>query len=291
MFPYQYDREQPTVLLWVSEGITDYYADISQVRGRTITPRQFYATTTGKIDNIEESVPTSLEDASLSTWISPVNGTKDIYYDKGSVAGLLLDIMIRVAFYNHRSLDTVMRELYETDYKRGKGFTNDEWWAAVTRAAGGKSFAEFARRYIDGRERFPYDSILPLGGLKLFIDRITRPSLGISTSEDEGGMRVMQVVVAGPGATAGVKLGDYLLTVGGLDVNDEGFAEKFTTKYGGMAPGGTIPIEIKRGTERLTLNAPVRFSTTETRRLIELTDASPRAVRVRDGLLNGTLQQ
>jgi len=102
---------------------------------------------------------------------------------------------------------------------------------------------------------------------------------------------VMQVVVSGPGATAGVKLGDYLIKVGGLDVADPAFPEKFNSKYAGMAPGGTVPIEIRRGTQRLTLNAPVRFTTTETRRLIEVTNASPKAIRVRDGLLNGTLQQ
>jgi predicted metalloprotease with PDZ domain len=291
MTPYQYDREQPTPLLWISEGVTDYYADLSQVRGKTITARGFYGATTEKIDHISETVPISLEDASLSTWIKPVNGTEDIYYDKGSVAGLLLDLMIRDASDNRRSLDTVMRELYETTYKKGKGFTNEEWWAAVSRAAGGKSFGDFERRYIDGREPFPYDSILPLGGMKLFVERTVRPSLGISISEDEEGLRVMQVVVSGPGATAGVKLGDYLVKVGGLDAADPAFQEKFNAKYAGMAPGGMIPIEIKRGTQRLTLNAPVRFNTTEARRLIEVTNASPKAVRVRDGLLNGTLQQ
>lgn len=291
MTPYQYDREQPTPLLWISEGITDYYADLSQVRGKTITARGFYGTTTEKIDHISETIPVSLEDASVSTWIKPVDGTEDIYYDKGSVAGLLLDIIIRDASDNRKSLDTVMRDLYENTYKKGKGFTNDEWWAAVSRAAGGKSFADFERRYIDGRDAFPYDSILPLGGLKLFVERTVRPSLGISISEDEEGLRVMQVVVSGPGATAGVKLGDYLLKVGGLDAADPGFQEKFNAKYAGMAPGGTVPVEIRRGTQRLTLNAPVRFTTTETRRLIEVTNASPKAIRVRDGLLNGTLQQ
>src|SRR5688572_16338594 len=32
MWPYDYDREQFTPLLWVSEGITDYYGDIVLVR-------------------------------------------------------------------------------------------------------------------------------------------------------------------------------------------------------------------------------------------------------------------
>ena len=98
----------------------------------------------------------------------------------------------------------------------------------------------------------------------------------------------MQVVVSGPGATAGVQLGDYLLTVGGLDANDPLFQEKFDEKFAAMPPGGTIPIEIRRGTQRLTLNAPVRFNTIETRRIIEMTNASAKAVRVREGLLSGT---
>jgi predicted metalloprotease with PDZ domain len=291
MTPYQYDREQPTPLLWISEGITDYYADLAQVRGKTITSRSFLSVTTEKISAVMAAGAVSLEDASISTWIKPTDGTDDIYYDKGSVAGLLLDIMIRDASDNKRSLDTVMRELYETTYKKGKGFTNDEWWAAVSRAAGGKSFADFARRYVDGREPFPFDSILPLAALRIFTERLVRPSLGISVSSDDEGLRVVQVVVSGPGATAGVKLGDYLLKVGGLDPEDPAYEKNFNEKFGGLPPGGTIPIEIRRGTQRLTLNAPVRFNTIETRRLIEVTNADPKAIRVRDGLLNGTLQQ
>ena len=291
MTPYRYDVPQPTELLWISEGITDYYADITQVRGKTVTPRTFYSTTTTKIESIADRPVTALEDASLQAWIHPVNGTADLYYDKGSVAGLLLDILIRDASDNRGSLDTVMRELYTTSYKKGQGFTNTEWWAAVSRAAGGKSFADFESRYIDGRDPFPYDSVFPLAGLRLLVDRTVTPSLGISVSGDDEGLRVMQVVVAGPGATAGVKLGDYLLSVGGLDANDPLFQEKFNTRFSATPPGGTIPVEIRRGTRRLTLNAPVRFNTTETRRIIEMANASPKAIRVRDGLLSGTLQQ
>ncbi len=290
MMPYLYDRQQPTALLWISEGITDYYADLSEVRGKVITPRAFYSNTVAKIDNVADAVPTSLEDASLSTWISPVNGTKDLYYDKGSVTGLLIDILIRDATDNRKSLDTVMRNLYETTYKRGHGFTNAEWWAAVSKAANGKSFGDFEKRYVDGREPFPYDSVLPLAGMRLLIERTVTPSLGVSVSGDDQGLRVIQVVVTGPGAIAGVKLGDYLLTVGGLDAADPTFAQKFNDKFGSTPPGQTIPIEVRRGTQRMTLNAPVRFNTNEGRRLIEVTNATPKAITVRGGLLNGTLQ-
>jgi len=290
MTPYRYDAPQPTALLWISEGVTDYFADLTQVRAKTVTPRTFYGTTTAKIETIEQSVPTALEDASLSAWIQPVNGTSDLYYDKGSVAALLLDILIRDASDNRGSLDTVMRDLYENTHRKGRGFTNADWWGAVSRAAGGKSFADFERRYIDGRDPFPYESVLPLAGLRLLIDRTVQPSLGISVSGDDEGLRVMQVVVSGPGAVAGVQLGDYLLKVGGLDVADPLFQEKFNEKFAATPPGGTVPVEIRRGTQRLTLNAPVRFNTIETRRIIEMPGASQKAIRVRDGLLNGRPQ-
>ena len=287
LVPYVYDRPQPTPLLWISEGVTDYYADLTEVRARVITPEGFYAATIGKIETVRQAIPTALEDASLSAWISPVNGTSDLYYDKGSLAGLLLDIAIRDASDNQRSLDTVMRDLYGTTYKRGLGFSNSEWWASVSRAAGGRSFAEFERRYVDGRDPFPYDSILPLAGLRLLVESSVQPSLGVSVSADEQGARVVQVIVGGPGSTAGVKLGDYLVSIGGLTVSDPTFAQKFNDKYAAVPPGGTIPVQVRRGTEMLTFTAPAKFKTSERRRLIAVTNATVKAVRIRNGLLNG----
>ena len=39
MWPYQYSHPQPTPWLWVSEGITDYYADLAEVRGGVVNDR------------------------------------------------------------------------------------------------------------------------------------------------------------------------------------------------------------------------------------------------------------
>ena len=289
MVPYRYDRPQPTPLLWISEGITDYYADLAEVRGGLTTPEEFYTTTTGKIDEVQAAPPVALEDASLSTWIKPVDGTEDIYYPKGSLAGLLLDIMIRDASDNQRSLDTVMREMYQSVYKQEHGgFTNEEWWQAVSRAAGGRSFAQFENRYVNGRDAFPWDSVLPLGGLRLIVERTVLPNLGISSSADEQGRRVIALDPAGTGTAAGVKTGDYLVSVGGLDVNVPAFGTSFSSKFAGMPPSDTIPLVIRRGGQQMTLNAAARFRTSERRRIVAATDAPPKALRVREGLLTGT---
>ena len=47
----------------------------------------------------------------------------------------MLDVIIRDASDNAKSLDGVMRELYQSTFKQGRGFTGDDWWAAVGRAA------------------------------------------------------------------------------------------------------------------------------------------------------------
>jgi predicted metalloprotease with PDZ domain len=286
MWPYLYDRAQPTPLLWVSEGITDYYADLAEVRSGIINAEQFYAMTTAKIDQISEGPPIALEDASLSAWVHPVDGTSDIYYDKGSLAGLLLDILIRDASDNQRSLDTVMRDVYRSSWKRGRGFTNEEWWQAVARAAS-RPLTDFDRRYVDGREAFPWDSVLPLAGMRLMVERAVLPNLGASISGDEQGRRVIALDPAGTGAAAGIRVGDYLVSIGGIDTDDPAFGTSFSAKYAGVAPGGTVPVVIRRGTQQLTLNASANFRTSERRRVIALTNASAKAVRIRDGILTG----
>ena len=115
------------------------------------------------MDEVAAAPATALEDASLTTWIGPIDGTQYLYYPKGSLAGFLLDIMIRDASDNRRSLDDVMRELYRSTYKKGRGFTAADWWSAVSRAAGGRSFTEFNAKYIDGREPLPLERRVAAG--------------------------------------------------------------------------------------------------------------------------------
>jgi predicted metalloprotease with PDZ domain len=98
---------------------------------------------------------------------------------------------------------------------------------------------------------------------------------------------VIGVDPAGTGAAAGVKTGDYLVTVGGLDVGDPSFTTSFSAKFGALPPGGTIPVVIRRGTQQMTLNARANFRTTESRRLMAVTDASEKAKRIRTGILTG----
>ena len=285
MWPYQYSHSQPTPWLWVSEGITDYYADLAEVRGGVIDDKGFYALTAEKISEVRNTVPVSLEDASLNTWVHPVDGTEYIYYPKGSLAGFILDVMIRDASNNTRSLDDVMRGLYQSVYKHGHGFTATDWWNAVSAAAGGKSFTAFNARYIDGREPFPWDSVLAMAGLRGRQERV--PRLGVLTQQNANGILVANVEEGSAAEAAGVKSGDYLVSVGDVAVEDQQFGAKLRSKYATATEGTPLTIKVRRGGQTLTLDAKLQFGSGAI--LIEPNPSAPaKAARIREGILKGT---
>lgn len=287
LWPYAYDREMPTELLWISEGITDYYADLALVRGRVAPPGLLYQITQGKIDNVASLPPVALEDASLSTWIQPTDGTASIHYDKGSLAGLLLDILIRDASDNARSLDDVMRAMYERAYLAGRGFTEDEWWEEVRAAAGGRAFDDFHDRYVDGREPYPWGEVLPLAGLVLDerTERVAR--IGITTTGSDAGVEVVGVAPGGAGAAAGVLEGDLLRRIGGILVEDNGFGEAFRQRFGDRPAGATYEIVVDRGGTELTLEGTLAFADVTVTELREDPAAGEKARRIRLGILRG----
>lgn len=287
LVPYDYDEPQPTTMLWISEGITDYYADLSLIRGEVLPLRAFYQLTAFKINGVANVPPVALEDASLSTWIQPTDGTGTIYYEKGSLAGLLLDVMIRDATANRASLDDVLRRLYETTYKQGRGFTLDEWWQTVRALSGGVSFEDFHTRYIDGREPLPYADILPKAGMQLIADTTRAPFVGLSHEQTEDGVTVQSVTPGESAARAGVREGDVLVTVGDITVQDLTWGEAFRNRYRGQAEGTPFNIVVRReGTER-TLPATLGYRETVQYSLTEDPRASPTALRIREGILRG----
>ncbi|MBC7788987.1 MAG: M61 family metallopeptidase [Anaerolineae bacterium] len=288
LWPYQYANEQPTEWLWVSEGVTDYYADLAEVRGGVVDSAGFFALTSGKIEEVGSVGPVALEDASLSTWVHPTDGTAYLYYPKGSLAALMLDIMIRDASENRKSLDDVMRTLYQTTYKSARGFTAEDWWRTVSQAAGGKSFEEFNAKYIDGREPYPWSAVLPLAGMALKTDTIREPAqLGLSALTDDKGVLVTVVESGSVASEAGVKSGDYLVAIGEIAVSDPEFNDKFRTRF--KTQGAPVTVRVRRGGDLLALTGKIRLGERYAVRIEADANASAKASSIRNGILKGTV--
>lgn len=287
LVPYRYDDAQQTTWLWVSEGVTDYYGALGLVRGGTNDSTGFFGFIANEIATVAAAPPTAVSDASLGSWIAPTDGSSGLYYPKGGLTGFLLDIMIRDASDNRSSLDVVMRRLYETTYKRGKGFTSNDWWSEITRAAGGKSFSEFARRYVDGREPLPIDSVLRLAGLRAVTDTIREPRLGVFPVTDSSGVSITQISPTGAAAAAGAHNGDRLVSIGDVTISNADSFDAFRARYAGTTMT-TLPLVLRRGAETITLQLPVRLTARYQTRVVPIPNAPERAVRIRAGILRGS---
>ena len=284
--PYRYDDAQPSSWLWVSEGITEYYATLALLRSGIIDSTIAYDRIAGSIVNSSSpaAAQVSLSDASLSTWTGPLDGSDGLYYPKGALAGFLLDALIRDASGNRHSLDDVMRELYQTTYKRGRGFTSDDWWSSVARNAGKRApFAEFARRYVDGRDPVPVDSILALAGLRAEQRVISEPRLGATMQDDSSGVSIASLVAGGSADAAGARVGDRVLSVGDVRTTKTASFGAFRSRYAGTALT-SLPLVVQRGADTLTLSAPVRLTSRQETKVVPVANAPAKAVAIRTAL-------
>ncbi|HEX9704965.1 MAG TPA: PDZ domain-containing protein [Gemmatimonadales bacterium] len=290
MWPYDYRAEQYTPLLWWSEGVTDYYADLTNLRGGLWTTEQF-------LENVMENMgtvaaapePWSVEDGSVATWIHEIYvNSSQLYYPEGSLIGLLLDVSMRDATDNAKSLDDVTRALFTRFYRQGKGFTTADLLRLLTEF-GMPDVQGFYHRYIDGRDDLPYDSVLAKAGLLVRRDTTTEFLLGADLAlGPEGQIVVERVQPQGSAGPAGVQPGDALLKLDDIELKptNESF-EAIRARFRGR--GGTpMTFTVRRAGQTLTLTGTVQG-----RQRAELTvtrgpSPTPKQARIWQGLATGT---
>jgi predicted metalloprotease with PDZ domain len=289
MWPYDYHAEQFTPLLWWSEGVTDYYADLTNIRAGLWSPEQFIQNVTDNIQQVEGAPePWSAEDGSVATWINEVYvNSSQLYYPKGSLLGMLLDISIRDATDNAHSLDDVMRALFTRYYRQGKGFSTTDLLAEL-RAAGMPDVDTFYQRYINGRDSIPYDAVFAKAGISVARNTVSVPFLGIATGVAAGGALDVQSVTPGSSAdAAGVLPGDVLGSVGDIAVApDQDWAATFRSRYRGRA-GQPLTITVRRGGQAVTLNTVVRERTSARVTISRTAGLTPKQRRIWQGLATG----
>src|SRR5688572_29159701 len=166
--PFDYTQENYTRLLWVAEGVTDYYADLLLRRAGLITEGEFLAATARSIQALQNTpgrMEQSLEESSFDTWIKfyrPDENTINSqvsYYDKGAIVSLLLDLEIRKRSNHAKSLDDVLRYLYTEFFKKNRNYGPADFQKASELMAGA-SLEDFFSKYVRGKEELNYNAAL-----------------------------------------------------------------------------------------------------------------------------------
>jgi predicted metalloprotease with PDZ domain len=264
--PFDYTKENYTRLLWVAEGITEYYGNLMVRRAGLISDQIYLAHLAEQIRDFQETPGRqvmSAEEASFDSWIkfyrpdeNAVN-SQISYYDKGELLGLLLDLDIRGRTANAKSLDDVMRYLYAEFFEKGRNYTPADFQKACELMAGA-NLDEFFSRYVRGREDLEpvYNQILAGAGL-----RLEQAGIGIGLGDShrilplkgflgadledkpEGDFIVVKSVRAGsPAYEQGLNAKDKIIALDGARVDKDTFEALIAAKR----PGDTVRITVFR---------------------------------------------
>jgi predicted metalloprotease with PDZ domain len=251
--PFDYDKANPTRMLWVSEGFTSYYGNLMVARAGLMTQEELldrFRKTIAAYENNTGRLFQSATESSWSTWSQgPFGGrpkgsiSKSVsYYSKGCGLGLLFDFKIRHETQNGKSLDTVMQKLYQEYYKKLQRGWTDEEFRAVCEHVAGVSLEELFD-YASTTKEIDYDKYLGYAGLELEEpERLPDPYLG-AVVEDANGKLVIAAIEGGsPSQHAKLAVNDEIKSLDGARVDAPGLNAAIASKK----PGDKIKLTVTR---------------------------------------------
>jgi len=231
--PYDLQVENYTPLLWLFEGFTSYYDDLMLVRAGIIKEATYFkllGKTIGSVLRGSGRLKQSVADSSFDAWSKyyrqDENSPNAIisYYTKGSLIALAFDLTIRARTGGAKTLDDVMRALWER-YGRdfyptiGRGVTEAEVEALFDEVSGLKLRTLFDK-FVRGTDDLPLAKLFTPFGMKLVDERKSgKPSFDAGIGRDPLGAKLTQVHEGGAAHQAGLSALDIVIAIDGLRVN------------------------------------------------------------------------
>lgn len=267
--PYDLSQENYTPLLWLFEGFTSYYDDLTLVRAGLIDAKAYLGLLAKTINGVlrgsgrlKQSVAESSFDAWTKYYRQDENAPNAIvsYYQKGSLVALWFDLLIRAQTSGKRSLDDVMRALwrrYGRDFYvpgKGRGITDAEVEALFDEVTG-LQLAPVFRHAVHGTRDLPLADALAAFAISL-VDRQQggKASLDVRTKKDGGDCRLASVHEGGAAHRAGLSVGDVLVAIDGLRVT----APNLDTLLQRYRSGDAVSLHAFRRDELMSFDVELR---------------------------------
>lgn len=265
--PYDYWNETPTRLLWAMEGLTSYYGELTLVRSGNWSVAQYLEHLRKEIETYE-SMPArkhlSLAQASFDGWLADPAHNHDqpnawySFYNKGELVSAMLDLTIRAATNDRKSLDDVVRLLWERYGKAGRGLEEDAIERAIAEIA---DVGDFFARYVDGIEPLPYAERFGEAGVAFAAVAGSKIGLGAKLRIADGLLIVDSVVRGGAAMEAGLLPNDEIVAIGGLRTTNE---LMLANALRGLKEGDAIELVVARAGSLKTLTLRGRIDTKTT---------------------------
>jgi predicted metalloprotease with PDZ domain len=268
--PFDYEHEVYPRSLWVSEGLTDYYADLLLQRAGLSTREEYLEQLSAAIRTLQNApgrLTQTAELASFDAWIkqyrpddNSINSSIS-YYTKGAVLGFLLDARIRAATKGAKSLDDVMRLSLER-YSGTRGFTPEQFRQSASEVAG-MDLSTWLQRALESTEELNYEQALDWFGLQ-FRPPSSAPTdapgwLGAHTRIEDGRLIVSEVPRGTPAYEAGLNAGDEILAIDEFRV----LADQLDTRLASYRPGRRVSLLIASRDELKRLDVTLGLETSD----------------------------
>lgn len=238
---YQLAQECYTEQLWIYEGFTSFYDDVALARAGVIPPSQYLEILAKSITRImrnpgrfKQSTSESSFDAWTRFYQQDANSNNHIvsYYTKGGLIALCLDVYLRTQTDNAKSLDDIMRYLWQHHGITRVGTPNNVIETAI-RAIANVDCSPLINALVHQAGELPLvETLATIGVIMNFAyaensdDVGGKPtttghskSLGINIATAELGVRVTQVREGGNGDRAGMQVNDRLVAINDWVVN------------------------------------------------------------------------
>ena len=255
---FNYEQENYTSCLWFCEGATSYYDLVIPQRAGIYDAKTFLENLGKEITRLQTTPGRKLQPVSESSWDAWIklyrrdansDNCQISYYLKGEMVCLLLDLLIRTRYGNKRSLDDVMRQMWEQFGQQEIGYTPQQLQRVIESVAG-VNLTTFFQNYIDGTTELPFNEYLEPFGLRVVVAQEEPvPFLGVKVKAQPSQEVIEFVEAMSPAAVAGVNAGDELLAINGLRVT----AEQLSDRLKDYQAGDTIELSVFHQDELRTL--------------------------------------
>ena len=263
--PFDYDRENYTKGLWISEGLTDYYGSLALRRAGLVSDEAYLAMLSNDIESLQTTpgrLVQPVEMASFDAWIKEYRSDENSpnvaisYYTKGAVVGFLLDAEIRRASGDRRSLDEVMRLAYRR-FSGARGFTTGEFRAVVNEVAG-TDLGDWMRRALETTEELDYREALEWYGLRFTTAGVARMPgqlawQGLRLRNENNRLLVTQVRRGTPAYDSGITVEDEIVALDDFRVRPDQWEGRLET----FREGGTVSVLVARRDEMMRFDLKV----------------------------------
>ncbi len=177
--PFDYGRANRTTMLWLCEGVTSYYTTVTMARAGLSSEEEFWNAMAGRISAFESTPARRHVSSSMASdrvWDELPTDRNLSYYTSGQVLGLLLDVQIRSATANTRSLDDLMRALFRECMADDRGYEDADVERLLLQLTG-LDFTPWFDAHVRGTQVPDYAGILASAGVVFSESRSERFAL------------------------------------------------------------------------------------------------------------------